>query len=60
MSICKYFVNCLLLITKSSSVLIVNNMITSTKFFDINDDVQFMSYRIMIQNAKYREIKKMC
>ncbi len=30
-SICKYFANCLLIIAKSNNVLIVNDMITSTK-----------------------------
>jgi hypothetical protein len=36
---CKYFVNCLLIITKSNNVLIVNNIITSIKFVNMNDDV---------------------
>jgi hypothetical protein len=33
-------------------------MIISIKFVDMNDDVQFVSNRIMIQRAKYRLTKK--
>ncbi len=33
-------------------------MITSTRFVDMNDDVQFTSNRIMIQRAKYSSIKE--
>jgi hypothetical protein len=53
MSIYKDFVNCLLIIAKSNNVFIVNDMITLTKFVDMNDDVSFVLSHIMIQRARY-------
>jgi hypothetical protein len=54
MNIRKYYVKCSLIIAKLSNVLTVKDTIISTKFVDMNDDVQFTSNRIMIQRAKCR------
>jgi hypothetical protein len=54
----KYFASCLLTIVESNNVLIVSDIIISTRFVDINDDVQSASNRIMIQRAKYQSTKE--
>ncbi len=58
MNIRKYLTSCLLAIVESSNVLIVSDMITSTRFVDISDDAQFVSSRIMILRAEYRSTKE--